>query len=328
MNKQLTYNSLKHIALWIIYLILPIIIVPRPDVNYIERNQFILLNYFFSSLYSILFFYVNFFWAIPSLAYKNKKWKYVLVLLFFVLMCFAVYKILPTVINFETEKIIFFQLFAAILKLVFVSIVAWIIFLYNKNQEHAIAKNQAELAYLKAQVNPHFLFNVLNSLYALAIKKSDHVVDAISKISDMMRYNIEESQKSFVSLNQELGYLQDYIDIQKLRLTTKTKIRYQVKGEAGNKQIEPLLLIAFIENVFKYGVSTEKESEIIINIEIIENNLKLYIQNDKVQKFSSTSGTGIKNTIKRLNYTYNNRYVLNINDKEDYYSVQLSIKIQ
>jgi len=243
-------------------------------------------------------------------------------------MCFAVYKILPIVINFETKKIIFFQLFAALLKLVFVSIVAWVIFLYKTNQEHTIAKNQAELAYLKAQVNPHFLFNALNSLYALAIKKSDNVVDAISQISDMMRYNIEESQKCFVSLNQELEYLQNYIDIQKLRLTTKTKITYNVKGESSNKQIEPLLLIAFIENAFKYGVSTEKKSEIIINIEIVENKLTIFIQNDKVQKFSSTSGTGIKNTIKRLNYSYNNRYVIDISDKEDYYSVQLSIKIQ
>jgi len=328
LNKQLTYNILKHLALWVVYLILPIIIVPRPNVDYIERNQFILFNYFFSSLYSILFFYVNFFWAIPRLAYNNKKWKYLLVLLFFVLMCFAVYKILPIVINFETKKIIFFQLFAALLKLVFVSIVAWVIFLYKTNQEHTIAKNQAELAYLKAQVNPHFLFNALNSLYALAIKKSDNVVDAISQISDMMRYNIEESQKCFVSLNQELEYLQNYIDIQKLRLTTKTKITYNVKGESSNKQIEPLLLIAFIENAFKYGVSTEKKSEIIINIEIVENKLTIFIQNDKVQKFSSTSGTGIKNTIKRLNYSYNNRYVIDISDKEDYYSVQLSIKIQ
>jgi len=328
MNKQLTYNILKHLALWIVYLILPIIILPRPTGDYIERSQFILFNYFFSSLYSIIFFYVNFFWAIPSLADKNKKGKYLLVLLFFVLMCSAVYKILPTVINFETERNIFFLFFAALIKLVFTSMVAWVIFLYKRNKEHTIAKNQAELAYLKAQINPHFLFNVLNSLYALAIKKSDKVVDAISQISDMMRYNIEESQKCFVSLNQELEYLQDYIDIQKLRLTTKTKITYNIKGESGNKQIEPLLLIAFIENAFKYGVSTEKESEIIINIQIVENNLKLYIQNDKVRKFLSTSGTGIKNTIKRLNYTYNNRYVLDISDKDDYYRVQLLIKLQ
>lgn len=329
MNKQLSYNILKHIALWVVYLILPIIITPRPDVNYIDRSQFVLFNYFFSSLYSILFFYVNYSWAIPRLAYNNKRWKYLLVLLFFVLICFAVYKISPILINFEKERIIFLQFIAALFKLVFVNIIAWVIYLYKRNQEHAIAKNQAELAYLKAQVNPHFLFNALNSVYALVIKKSDNTADAISQISDMMRYIIEESQKRFVSLNQELKYLRDYIDIQKLRLTTKTKVVYNVNGESSNKHIEPLLLIAFIENAFKYGVSTEKESEIVINIEIIENKLMLFIQNDKVQKFSNTSGTGIKNTIKRLNHTYHNRYVLDISDEEeDYYSVQLSIKIQ
>lgn len=328
MNKQLIYNIIKHIALWAIYLILPIIIVPRPDVNYIERSQFLFYNYSISSLYSILFFYVNFYWAIPRLAYKNKKWKYLLVLLFFVLMCFAVYKISHIKINFEKERIIYLQFIAALLKLVFVNIVAWVIFFYKRNQEHATAKNQAELAYLKAQVNPHFLFNVLNTVYALAIKKSDNTAHAISQISDMMRYNIEKSQERFVSLNQELEYLEDYIDIQKLRLTTKTKVAYNVQGESSNKHIEPLLLIAFIENAFKYGVSTEKESEIIINIEIVENHLELYIQNDKVRTFSNTIGTGIKNAIKRLNYAYRNRYDLDITDREDYYRVQLSIKLQ
>lgn len=327
MSKPFKYNILKHAALWGIYLILPIIIVPRTDANYIESSHWLLFNYFFSSIYSIIFFYVNFFWAIPNLAYKNKKWKYFLVILFFVLTCFAAFEILPAEFNYKTEKILLFQFFAAVLKLLFVTIVAWVIFLYKRNQEHAIAKNQAELAYLKSQVNPHFLFNVLNSLYALAIKKSDKLVDAIPKISDMMRYNIEESKKSFVSLNQELDYLQDYVDIQKLRLTSKTKISYNVTGVAGSKQIEPLLLIAFIENAFKYGVSTEKESEIIINIEIFENYLELYTKNDKVRSYSNTSGTGLKNTIKRLNHTYHNRYVLDIRDKEDNYIVHLSIKI-
>ena len=327
MNKQLVYNVFKHFGLWFIYLLLPIIIIPRQEIISIEKSQFLLFNYFLSSLYSILFFYVNFLWAIPKLAYKNKKWEYLMVILFYVLICFALHKIPPFIINYETERFIFFQLFAGLFKLIFVSIVAWIIFLYKRTQEHTIAKNKDELAYLKAQVNPHFLFNVLNSIYALALKKSDKLVDAISKISDMMRYNIEESQKRFVSLNQELDYLEDYINIQKLRLTTKTKITYNIKGESSNKEIEPLLLISFIENAFKYGVSTEKESEIKINIEIIEHNLNLSIQNDKVKKFSSTIGTGIKNTIKRLDYTYNNRYVLKINDEENYYSVQLSIKL-
>ena len=327
MNKRIVFNVLKHFGLWFIYLLLPIIIIPRPEIISVEKSQFLLFNYFLSSFYSILFFYVNFLWAIPKLAYRNKKWEYLMGILLFVLMCFASHKISPLIINYETEKFIFFQLFAGLLKLIFVSIVAWIIFLYKRTQEHTIAKNNAELAYLKAQVNPHFLFNVLNIIYALALKKSDNIVDAISKISDIIRYNIEGSQKRFVSLNQELDYIEDYINIQKLRLTTKTKITCNVKGESRNKEIEPLLLIAFIENAFKYGVSTEKESEIKVNIDIIEQNLNLSIQNDKVTKFSSTIGTGIKNTIKRLDYTYNNRYILKINDKENYYSVQLSIKL-
>ncbi len=328
MQKLTIYNILKHIALWIIYLILPIIIIPRPEGNYIERSQFVLLHYLFSSLYSILFFYANFYWTIPGLLYKNKKWKYILVITLFVLLCLAVYRILPKIINFEANRNIFFLFFATLVKLIFMFIVAWIIVLYKRNKEQAIAKNQAELAYLKAQVNPHFLFNVLNSLYALAIKKSDKVVEAISQLSDIMRYNINESQKNLVSLTHELEYLEDYIDIQKLRLTTKTKVIYEVRGDPENKEIEPLLLITFIENAFKYGVSTEKKSEIVIKIEIVENNLNLFVQNDKVKKLLDTSGTGLKNTIKRLNYTYKNNYYLNITNKEMYYRVQLIMKLK
>jgi len=327
MNKQLIYNIPKHILFWVVYLFLPIIIFPRADVNYIDISQFVIFNYFFSSLYSIAFFYVNFYWAIPSLAYKKKVLKYVLVLLLSVFICYTVFKIIPTLNNLETEGIISFQFIVALLKLTFVNIISWIIFLQKINQDHSIAKNEAELAYLRSQINPHFLFNVLNSLYALAINKSENLVDTISQVSDMMRYNIEESQKRFVSLNQELEYLQCFINIQKLRLTNKTVINYWVKGEIGEKRIEPLLLIAFIENAFKYGVSTEKESEIIIKIEVIENKLKLFIKNHKVRKFSNTSGTGIMNTIKRLDYTYSNRYDLDISDREDCYIVLLTIEV-
>lgn len=327
MNMQLIYKILKHFAIWIIYLLLPIIILPLPNLNYLGKSQFALFNYFFSSLYTVIFFYVNLFWAIPRLAYESKKWLYLLVFLFLVLLYFIIYRFFLNEINFEIVRDISFLYFIALVKLLFISIVAWAIFLYERNKEYMIAKNQAELSYLKAQVNPHFLFNALNSIYALAIKKSDKIVDAISQISDMMRYNIEESQKRFVTLSQELDYIKDYIDTQKLRLSTKTKIIYNVEGEFSGKQIEPLLLIAFIENAFKYGVSTEKESKIIIKIKFFGNNLKLHIQNDKVKKFTKTSGTGITNTIKRLNHTYYNRYTIDISDEDDYYSVQLSIKL-
>ena len=327
-KKYLTYNILKHIALWAIYLIFPLVITPSPKPEiHIVSTQWRLFIYFLSSFYSILFFYTNFFWAIPRLAYSQKKWKYCVVVLLFVSICFALNGILSAVFPYASDKLLMLQLLGALLRLLFVGIVAWILFLYKRNQEYVLSKNEHELASLKAQVNPHFLFNVLNSLYALALKKSDNLADAISKTSDMMRYNIEESKKRFVSLEQELRYIQDYVAIQQLRLTSRTKVTCNIKGDFSGRHIEPLLVIAFIENAFKYGVSTEKESNIVLDIEMDGDVFKLTIYNDKVRLVSDTIGTGIENTVKRLNYTYNGQYELVISDMEHHYTVNLSIRI-
>ena len=143
----------------------------------------------------------------------------------------------------------------------------------------------------------------------------------------MMRYNIEESKKRFVPLEQELRYIQDYVAIQQLRLTSRTKVTCNIKGDFSGRHIEPLLVIAFIENAFKYGVSTEKESNIVLDIEMEGDVFKLTVCNDKVRLVSDTIGTGIENTVKRLNYTYNGRYELDISDLEHHYTVNLSIRM-
>lgn len=328
MNKKVPINILKHITVWIIYLFLPIILISRPDSTITEKNQFVFLNYLLSSIYSIIFFYINYYWAIPKLFYNNKKWIYFFIMALVIIFCFSVYRILPEFINFELRRNASLLFVGAFSKLIFIFIVSWVIFLYNRDKEQAIARKQAEIAYLKAQINPHFLFNVLNSLYALAIKKSDKTSEAISQLSDIMRYNVNESQKSIVPLNKELDYIEDYIDIQKLRLTPKTKVSYHVEGNAENKNIEPLLLITFIENAFKFGVSTEKKSEIVITIKIDNQHLKLIVLNDKVRSPGILEGAGLKNTIKRLDYTYENNYKLDIVDNENYYKIELLIKLK
>ena len=137
-------------------------------------------------------------------------------------------------------------------------------------------KLNTELSYLKAQINPHFLFNTLNSIYSLAItENADQTSSAIVKLSGMMRYVISEANKDFVSLEKEVNYVKDYIEMQKLRLGNTVKIDPSVSGHYFIKKIAPLMLISFIENAFKHGVNAEAHSVILIELNIIDNDLTL-----------------------------------------------------
>ncbi|WP_332367808.1 histidine kinase [Spirosoma telluris] len=125
----------------------------------------------------------------------------------------------------------------------------------NRWRETEQEKIQTELSYLKAQINPHFLFNTLNSIYSLAIIESPPTADAIIKLSSFLRYVIQESQKNLVSLRNELDYIGQYIALQQLRLGDTAAVDFTVDGKPNGKQIVPLLLISFIENAFKYGLA-------------------------------------------------------------------------
>lgn len=190
---------------------------------------------------------------------------------------------------------------------------------------------KSEVSYLKAQINPHFLFNTLNAIYALALIKSDDAPNVILKLSSIMRYVVTESSKEKVHLKNELNYISDYIDLQKLRLTAATRIDYKVSGAIDNQKIAPLLFIAIIENCFKYGASQTQESVIKIHINVNPYDLTLTTSNMKVAKNISEiekTETGIANTEKRLEILYLNNYNLNINNTPTHYHVNLKINLQ
>ncbi|MBN8820610.1 MULTISPECIES: sensor histidine kinase [unclassified Spirosoma] len=197
-------------------------------------------------------------------------------------------------------------------------------------QETEREKIQTELSYLKAQINPHFLFNTLNSIYSLAIVESPQTADAIVKLSSFLRYVIQESQKEQVSLQNELAYIDQYIALQKLRLGDTVHIDYTVEGRANGKQIVPLLLISFIENAFKYGVSPEEHSTITVAITIQDSELTCHVFNKKVRVFQPTavaSGIGLSNTKARLQLLYPDRHQLVIHDTSTTFTVDLSLTL-
>ena len=188
-----------------------------------------------------------------------------------------------------------------------------------------------EISFLKAQINPHFLFNTLNSIYALTLVKSEKAPDAVVKLSGMMRYAVSEASQSQVSLSKEVSYITNYIELQKLRITDKIVITFDVIGDPENKQIAPFLLIPFVENAFKYGVNSEENSDIWIRIEINEDDLQMQIENNKVfVRKDKNYGTslGIKNTKERLHLMYPGKHLLKIRDGKYDFSVSLYIKLK
>jgi len=190
-------------------------------------------------------------------------------------------------------------------------------------------KLQAELAYLKTQINPHFLFNTLNSIYAMALGRSEQTADAIQRLAAMMRYVLTDTGREKVALKLEIAYLIDYIELQKTRFEGTLHIDLSVNGDPGDKQIVPLLLIPFVENAFKYGVNPEEPSTITIRIDIRDQELMLLVANRKVapaQLITDTGGLGIKNTRERLQLVYPGQHILVIKDEDAAFTVSLNLK--
>ncbi len=191
-------------------------------------------------------------------------------------------------------------------------------------------KISSELSYLKAQINPHFLFNTLNSIYSLALEKSDYTPTAVVKLSGMMRYVITDASSDFVGLDKEINYIRDYVDLQKIRLGDTAEVNFQVVGEKAGKRISPLLFISFIENAFKYGVNPDKQSVINIKFQVEQNSIVMEVSNKKVDLFiqdEESSKVGVENTINRLKLIYPNKYTLTMDDGEKEYKVQLRIEL-
>lgn len=189
-------------------------------------------------------------------------------------------------------------------------------------------KAHAELSFLKAQINPHFLFNTLNNIYSMVVVKHDRAADAVMKLSNIMRYITDEIRTDLVPLESEISCMEDYIELQRMRLGGKTTIQVDVTGDTGGEQIAPLLLMTFVENAFKYGVSNHEEALIHIRLDVQDPVIRFYCRNTlfPVHAHAESSGIGISNARRRLEHLYPNRHKLDISKTDGYYTVQLVLQ--
>lgn len=188
-------------------------------------------------------------------------------------------------------------------------------------------KASAELSFLKAQINPHFLFNTLNNIYTLAITNNANTAESIMKLSNIMRYVTDDATENFVSLQSEVDCIIDYIDLQRLRLGSKTTVNFNITGTIAQQKIAPLLFMTFVENVFKYGVSKQHESAIDINLHVADDTITFMCVNAIFERKENIerTGIGIVNTKRRLEHLYPGRHVLNITDDNNQFTAVLTL---
>lgn len=201
-------------------------------------------------------------------------------------------------------------------------------YMERSNKEAQVQKLDAELSYLKAQIHPHFLFNTLNNIYSLSICQSEHTPEAILKLSSIMRYVTQDAEAETVPLEKELEYVENYIALQQLRSDNNVKIDFTVTGNINGQAIAPLLLINFIENAFKHGISSHLNCFVNIAINVQENNFSMTVLNKKMASSKTkTNSTGINNTKRRLELQYPGKYVLLIADDSGLYKVTLQLNL-
>ncbi len=189
-------------------------------------------------------------------------------------------------------------------------------------------KDAMELAFLKSQINPHFLFNTLNNLYGLSLSEPDKTPDAIVQLSDMMRYMLYESNADKVLLEKEIAYLKSYIDLQKLRYFGKTFIDFNIKGALNHQQIAPLLLISFVENAFKHGDVFDEKQPLSMTLEVSEKQLIFDVKNKIHNKNKEEiGGFGVKNVERRLELLYPNKHKLMVNSNQNIFESHLEIEL-
>ncbi|WP_435354151.1 sensor histidine kinase [Emticicia sp. SJ17W-69] len=354
------YSILLHIIGWIVFITIPILTLPVSNVFSQPNFNIFVLPQIFSTTLLIAIFYLNLNYFTPNLLIKKNTKTFV----FYLFAGLIVLAILNSVIfelvfkpNFpkfpmpkrpppppsfqrQGSPVMFwiFRFFATGISYVLVIFASSMLALvrerirsHDEKQQIILEKTAAELAVLKLQISPHFLFNTLNNIRWLARQKSERTEDSVVKLSQLLRYMIYQSSNDKVSLEQEIEHLHHYIDLQKMRLTDKHTVEFVCEGHTNGILIEPLLFIPFVENAFKYGLHHQEKSLIRIEIKAIENTLCFYSENDifesNMPEETGDSGIGIQNVKRRLILHYPALHELNINSNNCKFIIDLKIQV-
>jgi sensor histidine kinase YesM len=330
-----------HIAAWLIVFSLPFLLRRYPAVDVSrdpdERGFFLVNN--LTALLWIVVFYFNAYILTPQFIYSKKYFYYFLIVLglFAVIMVIHSWLFISLITHkeFLLSRSMGFNIPPFMLAIA-VSAAYRMIIDKNKTDKLLQQKQEenlkSELSFLRSQVSPHFMFNVLNNILALARLKSDQLEPTIFKLSTLMRYMLYETDEERVSLQKEIDYLNSYIDLQKQRVGGKVKLDVNIPQAQAHHEIAPMLLIPFIENAFKHGTGHIKDAQIDIDMNVTHHTLNFVVRNryDASEANGSkdkTPGIGLSNVIRRLNLLYEGMHTLLITKEDGWFVVSLQINL-
>ena len=330
MNKKKL--ALWHMAFW---LIAPAVVIP----NMIRAGAGSAIPYWITAyLFYISSFYVNLFLILPRWVRKRKIFPLLLswlglivfytIVILFINRAFGVFQKGSAAFKIGDWFFTSCSYMGVLYSLSFFYRFAFDWFLNDRvKQEMEKSNLKIELAFLKSQINPHFLFNTLNNIYVLAYQQSTQTPDAIMRLSEMMHYMLYESSDESVALSKEIHYIEQLMALQRLRVNGPMSFDFSVTGEVDNYQIAPLLLVNFAENIFKHAVLNDDNDPAVMHLTLEEKKLSLYCRNriNHVLK-DKEGGIGLVNIKRRIELLYPARHHFKIDSDAIYYSTHLTIQ--
>ncbi len=333
---------LMHLSFWCVYLSFFLYQISSyqrgPDIDW-HKVSIVVSN---QLVFVLIISYLNYFILLPRFLRRRNVWLYLFefTIPFVIVMLVRIhaerylidgysgenkYLYNPRFIVQVVMTNFFIVVFVSLLKFV----VEWLE-LEARKKEIENEKLTAELNFLKAQINPHFLFNTLNNLYYLAYTKSENTTEVIAKLSQMMRYMIYDSNHSKVLLTKEIEYIESYISLERLRLNNQIPIDFSIEGNTGAVLITPFILITFLENAFKHGVTNNNPNAWVkISLQIKGKECLYTVSNSKIPSAQADnggkSGIGLQNVHRRLALSYPNQYDLTVDDQLETYTVKLKL---
>ena len=341
----------KNIPQWLVHTLLWITLCGLLSYPFLTGSRSIPFNLMAKLLLAMALFYLNFYYLVPRILLKGRMWNYIIlsVVILLTIGLFTNIAFPPSPPDDLSRRATrmrpsgengpgafrFFLMTTTIFAVPYIfgtMLKVYTEWQKNEDLRKLVEKEkiQSELQFLKAQLNPHFLFNSLNTIYSLSVKQSPDTSEAVINLSELMRYMLYEADRRLVPLGKELEYIKSYVALQRLRLSNSEDVTLKISGEERGKFVPPLLFISFIENAFKYGTDYNGKTFVKINLLVNHESIHLQVVNiiGSFKANTKSSGVGLENVKNRLNYLYPHSHVLLINDDGKTYEVNLTINLK
>ncbi|MFN8256051.1 MAG: histidine kinase [Bacteroidales bacterium] len=333
MNLLFRYRLMWHFIFWIVWYFFYTFTYSTGGLEKVQFIQnFYLLPVRMAATYSLIY------WILPEFLLKKKHLLFIVIaVIHAVLFGLSVWLVLYIYSGFQSfDTMPFIRPLVLNYQIPATAAAIYLFKRFYKIKQYSLRleneKLESELKLLKSQIHPHFLFNTLNNLYALTLKKSDKAPEMVIQLSNLLEYSLYSDKKNEVSLNEEVKQILGYIDLEKLRFGHRLKIDVEINGDMEALNIAPLMLLPFVENSFKHGASKDLKSPFIsLNVLVSGNQLQFSIKNSYHREAGNSEGfkegIGLKNVKRRLELLYPGKHRLEIIPKNDIFDVNLTMEL-